>query len=407
MAAPQQNIADIVVLKSAGVADDQGDLNLENGAPVGLKLAAIRKAKGLSHVDIHNATKIKILHVAAIEAGERAHLPATPFAAGFVKAYAQFLGLDADAYAKAFKEEAGFIPLAAPIQDAIVREVMQSRRTQSAPVEAQDTTSVAPALKSTALVPTFQVSEKSPPQSLHVNSAAARSFDAEKLVTWLGAGAVVAIAAFIAGRAAQPGVTTSEIAPAPTVIAEASAPAAVKIEPPAPIVEIAPRVIEPVEASAPVAAVKPPAVKPKPKKQVVVETPAPISETPPSILFTMLTSEPAPVADEIAAVELEPPAETVMAEPEPTVIPANVTRGAAPIYPERCALRAGEQVSVSVIFSITALGKPVSASVAATENRCFNSAALRAVYDMRFSPRTIDGAPAIETGKTLTVQFVR
>lgn len=389
MAAPLQNTADIVVLNTPAPESVTNPADIDTAAPVGLKLAAARKAKGLSHVDVHHGTKIKILHIAAIEAGERAHLPATPFTAGFVKAYAQFLGLDADAYARAYKQEAGFVPPAAPPQETIVRDLTRSPSPLQADAQALAPATVRP-------------------------SAPSRGLDAEKLVTWLGVGAAIAVAAFIAGRAAEPRPTAAETAPAPvpTVVSAppAAAPTPAPIEPPAPIAEAAPPAIEAIEPPPAVAAAKPPAVKPKPKLPKPIETPAPISETPPSILFTMLESEPAALAGPTDAVT-EPllseadPAE--VAPPAPVIVPARVARGAVAVYPERCAVRAGDKVGVSVMFSITTDGKPVSASVAASDNRCFNSAALRAVYDMRFSPRTVDGVPSIETGKSVTVQFVR
>lgn len=405
MAAPQQNNADIAALETPTAEPDGAAPGLDSEAPVGLRLAAVRKARGLSHVDVHNGTKIKILHVAAIEAGERAHLPATPFVAGFVKAYAQFLCLDADAYARAYKREAGFVPLAAPVQAAIVREVMQARASETVDAQTPAHATAASLLTSTALVPFIDASSAGATDPAAVTAGPARTLDADKLVTWLGAGAVIALAAFIAGRAAQPAGATSDLAPSPAPTIIAAAPAAVAVEPIAPVAEIAPQVVEPLESPAPLAAVKPPVLKPKPKKPIVEEAQAaPVSETPPSVLFTMLESAVEPAAAEEAPLA---PAEEAPLAPEPKIIPARVTRSAAPVYPERCALRAGENVGVSVIFSITAEGRPVAASVASTQNRCFNSAALRAVYEMRFSPRTIDGAPAIESGKIVSVQFVR
>lgn len=394
MAAPHQNIADIVVLKTAAAELDVGDLNLDSDAPVGLKLAAVRKSKGLTHADVHAGTKVKIIHIAAIESGDKVALPATPFAAGFVKAYAQFLGLDADAYARAYKQEAGFVPLAAPVQAAIVREVTQSKATVMATVEAP---AAAAALTSTALVPVSAPLTRAAEMSSAPIGPGAPRVDADKMVTWLGAGAAIAVVAFIAGRAAQPAAVTPEITPAPSVIAEAPdpEPAPIAAERPAPVIEIAPQPEPPITAPPAVASVKPPVVKPKPKKRIVEEAPpAPVEATPAPVLIA------APVVE--APVETPPPP-----APEPRVVPARVTRGAVAVYPERCAMRAGEKVSVAVILSITTEGRPVSASVASSDNRCFNSAALRAVYDMRFSPRMIDGAPAIEAGKTVTVQFVR
>jgi TonB family protein len=392
MAAPHQNIADIVVLKSPAAEPDFGDLNLDGGAPVGLRLAAARKSKGLTHAEVHAGTKIKIVHIAAIETGDKAALPATPFTAGFVKAYAQFLGLDADAFARAYKQEAGFAPLAAPVQAAIVRGVMQAHAAET-PAAEPVRTAVAPLMQSTALLPVAAAPLPSPSEIVApVSTTPALGIEADKMVTWLGAGAAIAVVAFIAGRAAQPAAPAPVVTPAPTIIAEAPAPKPVAIEA-APPIELAPQVIKPVEASPAVAAVKPPVVKPKPKKRIVVEQPvAAVEETPAPVLIA------APVAE---APVKPPPA------PEPKVIPARVTRAASPEYPERCATRAGVKVGVSVIFSVTPAGKPVSASVSSSEDRCFNSAALRAVYDMRFSPRTVDGVATTETAKTVKVQFVR
>lgn len=396
MAAPHQNIADIVVLKTPSAEPDFGDLNLDSGAPVGFKLAALRKAKGLTHADVHAGTKIKVVHIAAIEAGDKAALPATPFTAGFVKAYAQFLGLDADAFARAYKQEAGFAPLAAPVQAAIVREVMQAHAAET-PSADLHRPAAAPLMTSTALVPVAPppAPETIAPEMIApIPAAPSRGIEADKLVTWLGAGAAIAVVAFIAGRAAQPSTPAPVVTPAPTVIAEAPPPQPAAIETPAPVVELAPQVIEPVEAPPAVAAVKPPVVKPTPKKRAVAEEPPP----------AVVEETPAPVL--IAAPVVEAPVEPAL-PPAPTIIPARVTRAASPEYPERCALRAGAKVGVSVIFSVTSEGRPVSASVASSEDRCFNSAALRAVYDMRFSPRTVDGVATIETAKTVTVQFVR
>jgi TonB family protein len=163
-------------------------------------------------------------------------------------------------------------------------------------------------------------------------------------------------------------------------------------------VDPAPPAIENVEPAPVVAAVRPPVVKPQPRKKILSEAaPAPVEATPPPVIVEASSSE----AMVTSAQEEPAPA------PEPKIIAARMTRSASPDYPERCAMRAGEKVSVNLVFSITAEGRPVAASVVSSDDRCFNAAAQRAVYDMRFSPRTVDGVPTIETGKTVTVQFVR
>jgi TonB family protein len=206
------------------------------------------------------------------------------------------------------------------------------------------------------------------------------------------------------------------------------------LEPPASAAVSATAPADPIEPSPAKASIVPPKLKPTPKKPAAEQSPAapidlppaPVEATPSPIEATPATIEdpPAPTGAAEAAIEatpapvlftappIESPVETPSAaapEPvaEPTIVAARVTRAAVAVYPERCATRAGEKVGVSVLFSVTTEGKPISASVVASDNRCFNTAAVRAVYDMRFSPRTIDGAPAVETGKTVTVQFVR
>ncbi len=428
MAAPHQNIADIVVLKASAEDPAVDDFNLDGSAPVGLSLATMRKAKGLTLADVHAGTKIKPAHIAAIEAGDLDALPATPFAAGFVKAYAQFLGLDADRFARAYKEETGFVPLAAPALTAIMREAAKSRA-EARPLE--------PARPDAALTPVdagAPAMAPAPARALAAPSTfgspplkSARGIEAEKLVSWLGAGAAIAIAAFLASRALNAQQTTSEMAaPPPTVIAEATAPSpapepvaaapAEAVEEASPVMETVDPVvsIEPAPPS-PVASVKAPTVKPRPKQKPAEEVPtAPLDSTPVPVLFTTPAVEPEPpAAAEIPAPEAlaaEPPAaveEAPAAPPAPVIVPARMIRGATPEYPERCAGRAGEKVAVSVNFSITTEGRPVSASVISSSDRCFNAAAQRAVYDMRFTPRTVDGVPTVETGKTVTVQFVR
>ncbi|MEM8934865.1 MAG: TonB family protein [Pseudomonadota bacterium] len=87
----------------AGV-DHEADIEADT---VGAFLMNARRAAGYTIGAISAETKIKSEYVRAIEAGDFDALPATPYAAGFVKVYAQFLALDGDAMAKRFKDEAG------------------------------------------------------------------------------------------------------------------------------------------------------------------------------------------------------------------------------------------------------------------------------------------------------------
>jgi len=72
---------------------------------VGYTLRQERERQNLSINDIEQGTSIRALYIEAIEAGEYDKLPGTIYAKGFVKNYAKFLGLDADAVAKEFSND--------------------------------------------------------------------------------------------------------------------------------------------------------------------------------------------------------------------------------------------------------------------------------------------------------------
>ncbi|MFQ5564364.1 MAG: TonB family protein [Parvularculaceae bacterium] len=74
----------------------------------GAFLRALREAAGLDLDEVVNRTHIKHGHLDAIEASNAAGLPARPYAIGFVKAYAEFLGADAVIVIRRFKEDVGY-----------------------------------------------------------------------------------------------------------------------------------------------------------------------------------------------------------------------------------------------------------------------------------------------------------
>lgn len=85
-----------------GAANDSGYVH------AGAILEAARKKLGLLRADAAAKTHIKERHIEAIEELYPELLPERPYAIGFVKSYAAFLGLDASAIAEQFKEDAGF-----------------------------------------------------------------------------------------------------------------------------------------------------------------------------------------------------------------------------------------------------------------------------------------------------------
>jgi transcriptional regulator with XRE-family HTH domain len=73
---------------------------------VGQALRAARESLGLAEEDIAQVTRVRAAYIGAIEALDFAALPARPFVVGYVRAYAQALGVDAEAAVARFHSEA-------------------------------------------------------------------------------------------------------------------------------------------------------------------------------------------------------------------------------------------------------------------------------------------------------------
>ena len=74
----------------------------------GAWLASVREEAGLSLAEAAAKIHIRDRHLEAIEAIDHDVMPARPYAIGFVRAYAEFLGLDADEVVARFKQDAGY-----------------------------------------------------------------------------------------------------------------------------------------------------------------------------------------------------------------------------------------------------------------------------------------------------------
>lgn len=72
---------------------------------VGADLRAAREARGLSLADIAERTRIPSRHIAAIEQGSYAGLPAATYSTGFVRTCARLLGLDPHDLSRRFRLE--------------------------------------------------------------------------------------------------------------------------------------------------------------------------------------------------------------------------------------------------------------------------------------------------------------
>lgn len=395
----QRNEADIIRLVPASATGDIAEhgsnpAGLVPAAPetasVGRRLAAAREARGLSYEAVFDAIKVKVAHLAAIEAGDRAALPAAPFTAGFLKAYARFLGLDADELSSAYRAE------------------------------------IAPA-------PTAPAAAAATPVERPANPSPGRlALPREKMVSLLGLIAALFCILWIAARVILP--NGSPEAPERRVVADgrrpASAPAAA-VEAPAPAASVSAaddlRPEPPAQATKPVAPAADRVELAPARDAAARPSPAAIEPAPAELLETnQLTAaviEPTVAAISDDAPEAAPAASAAPAEDspiaptdvetrlapapaaEPTIVKARAIRSVAPKYPERCAAGAAVSESVALAFDVTAEGRAANARVETSSNSCFHSAALAALGRMRFSPRTIDGRPSVETGKGLTVQF--
>ncbi|MCX7353656.1 MAG: helix-turn-helix domain-containing protein [Alphaproteobacteria bacterium] len=72
----------------------------------GALLVDARKRKGLSIADAFGALRIRQVYLEAIEQGRLSDLPGVAYALGFVRTYAEYLGLDGNEIVRRFKEEA-------------------------------------------------------------------------------------------------------------------------------------------------------------------------------------------------------------------------------------------------------------------------------------------------------------
>ena len=86
---------------------------------VGNILRSEREKQRLTIKDVENETSIRALYIEAIEKGDQKALPSEVYVKGFIRNYADFLHLDADALARQYREEIHGIEEAAPVVAAI------------------------------------------------------------------------------------------------------------------------------------------------------------------------------------------------------------------------------------------------------------------------------------------------
>lgn len=100
----------------------EGQVEPQEATRVGAMLREQRVQSGLNVAEVSGFLRIRAAYVQAIEAGRFEVLPGPAYAAGFVRTYAEFLGLDPAEVARRFQAETRvaprIAPLAFPVPDA-------------------------------------------------------------------------------------------------------------------------------------------------------------------------------------------------------------------------------------------------------------------------------------------------
>jgi cytoskeleton protein RodZ len=98
-------------------ADDFDIPSVHSGADIGQALKAVRERKKLSIEEVADITRVRRAYLADIEAMRLDKLPSRPFTIGYIRAYAEALGLDGEAAVDRFKSDEPDMnePLRAPV----------------------------------------------------------------------------------------------------------------------------------------------------------------------------------------------------------------------------------------------------------------------------------------------------
>jgi cytoskeletal protein RodZ len=78
---------------------------LQSGTDIGAALKAVREHHRLTLEQLADMTRVRRVYLADLEAMRLDRLPSRPFTIGYIRAYAEALGLDPDAAAERFKAE--------------------------------------------------------------------------------------------------------------------------------------------------------------------------------------------------------------------------------------------------------------------------------------------------------------
>jgi len=94
-----------------GVAVPGAGKLVSGSSRVGAELRAARERLGWSLPDVAGSLRIRLPYLEAIEDGRLADLPAAAYGMGFVRSYANLLGLPAENMCRAYRDEVGKAPL--------------------------------------------------------------------------------------------------------------------------------------------------------------------------------------------------------------------------------------------------------------------------------------------------------
>jgi cytoskeleton protein RodZ len=89
----------------SGIPSDAADSG-PRGQRIGTLLRRTREGRRITIADAAATLRLKVSYLEAIEKGAYERLPGPAYAVGFVRAYAEYLGLDGDEAARRFKREA-------------------------------------------------------------------------------------------------------------------------------------------------------------------------------------------------------------------------------------------------------------------------------------------------------------
>ena len=99
------------------MAIDSDAPQIESGGDIGSALKAIREQQKLTLEQLADMTRVRRAYLADIEAMRLDRLPSRPFTIGYIRAYAEALGLDGERAVERFKAEEPILdePLRAPV----------------------------------------------------------------------------------------------------------------------------------------------------------------------------------------------------------------------------------------------------------------------------------------------------